>query len=361
MKSIRRSLIYVLASICGIALFSSVAIGDSHEMGKVVGNLEISGNVEVNTNYETSLTDGGTDDDTATTTYSQAGRTEITFKARKEMGGMGGRFAYGQGAVAIDQDGAPGGGDYFFQYGGSNWDIVLGKKGGEGVYSKGQDIAVASAPDGPAIFDASNASKGDVGGINLNFTASDALKFQVRVQYGNKDDDNQVGFRPWVNYSSGGFGIHAAYDNVSFTPKDNDADGNTNKSGYALKLTGTLGSVALGVNFSSGMVGGENADKTDQDDVTTNSAGGFATVTMTAGSLGAGHHQTSATTDPAAGGDSTTDTHTQTFVSWVMDLPVTGAAVKLGYGVATAVIDKGAEDDLTNSASIARIRFNFTF
>jgi hypothetical protein len=274
---------------------------------------------------------------------------------------MGGRFAAAQGSVSIDQDGTPAGGSYWLKYGGSNWNLQMGRVGGEGVYAKGQDIAVAGAPDAPAIYDASNASKGAIGGFNLNFTASDALTFQVRLQYGNDDDGNQIGFRPFVNYKAGGIELEAVYDNLSVTPKDNDADGNTNKNGYAARVEGALGSVKLGVNYSSGMVGGDNADKTDQDDVTTRSVGGYATITMMAGSLGAGHHQTSATTDPASGADNTTDTHTQTFVSWVMDLPVTGTAIKLGYGVATGVIDGGTGDDLTHSASLARVRFNYAF
>jgi hypothetical protein len=238
----------------------------------------------------------------------------------------------------------------------------MGKVGGAGVYTSGQDTSQVGAPGAPGKYTAGYASDGAVGGFNINFTASDSLALQLRIQYGTKDANNQIGFRPHVSFNMSGMGIVAAFDSLNETPQDSDGDSSSSKAGYALKVTGSLMSIDLGVNFTSGTVTGQDDSGNDTDDVTTSSVGAYATISTMAGSIGVGLHQTSETTSPAAGGDDLTNTHQQTFVSYVRDLPVAGTKISLGYSMASGVIDGGAaDDDQTNTASNLKAKFNYTF
>ena len=378
MKSIRRSFMYVFAIVCGLTFCGNAVLAaemaeEGMAKGMVEGNLVISGNVEVN-NDVTSKDMGGT----KSTINKQDGRAELVFKAQADMGDL---FVKGQGALSADQDEGAKGGDYFFTIGGSGWDITMGKKGGEGVYAGGQDIAYADA-GGPKRYDVGYANSGVVGGFNLNFKPSDVMEFQLRIQHGTVDAgntksvyhrntctggapfiledeeiiwnpeysctpdlkslkheestgemNNQLGFRPWMKLSIGGIGIVAAYESVSESAQESGRSVEKNKSGYGIKLTGDVGGINLGVNYTSG---------NDENDVTTNSTGGFVTVKMMAGSFGIGLHR-----------DTMEDASEQnTFVSYVAPLPVEGSEVKVGYGLSTAG---------DNEVGLFRIRFNYAF
>ena len=85
-----------------------------------------------------------------------------------------------------------------------------------------------------------------------------------------------------MSLSLGGIGIVAAYESVSESAQESDRGVEKNKSGYGIKVTGDVGAIHLGVNYTSG---------NDADDVTTNSTGGFVTVDMMAGSFGIGLHR----------------------------------------------------------------------
>jgi hypothetical protein len=333
MKSIRRSFMYVFAIICGLTFCGNTVLAAEEMMAKgmVKGNLVVSGDVEVNTNVETRDIGG-----MKSTINSQTGRGKLKFEANSGM--MGNLYVAGEGAIEAKQDGTVGGGDYFFRLGGSDWDITVGRKGGEGVYTSGQDIAYADA-GGPGRYAVDYASQAAVGGFNLTFSPSDVMKFQLRIQNGTVDDaeegkkNNQIGFRPWMSVSLGGIGIVAAYESVSESAQDSGRGVEQNKSGYGLKVTGDVGAIKLGVNYTSG---------NDENDDTTNSTGGFVTVDMMAGSFGIGLHR-----------DSKEDASEQnTFVSYVAPLPVEGSHVKVGYGVSTAG---------DNEVGLFRIRFNYAF
>ncbi len=332
MKSIRRSFMYVFAIICGLTFGSNALLAE----GMVKGNLVVSGDVEVNMNVETKnlkSTDG-----TKSTVNSQTGRGKLKFEA---TAGMGDLFVGGEGAIEAKQDGTVGGGDYFFKVGGPTWDITMGRKGGEGLYTAGQDIAVPSVGGdyGVGRYAVDKASQAAVGGVNLTFNPNDSLKFQVRVQNGTvadgDDNNNQVGFRPWVNLKLGGIGITAAYETLSETAQDSGRKvENKSFSGFGLKMTGDVGAVSMGLNYTSGEQEGDEA---------TNSAGGYVTVNMFAGSLGVGHHQNT------KGNMSQSDS----FISYVISpLVVDGSKVSIGYGVSSAKKDM---------ASLFRIRFNYAF
>ena len=366
MKSIRRSFMYVFAIVCGLTFCGNAVLAD----GMVKGNLVVSGDVEVNTNVETRDIGG-----IKSTINSQTGRGKLKFEANSGM--MGNLYVAGEGAIEAKQDGTVGGGDYFFRLGGADWDLTVGRKGGEGLYTTGQDIAYADA-GGPGRYAVDYASQAAVGGFNLTFTPSDVMKFQLRIQHGtvvgegfqpdsarvdNREEcppekvelftdprndeftilcaadfverkNNQIGFRPWMSVSLGGIGIVAAYESVSESAQESgDRIVNKDKSGYGIKVTGDVGAIKLGVNYTSG---------NDENDVTTNSTGGFVTIDMMAGSFGIGLHR-----------DSKEDASEQnTFVSYVAPLPVEGSHVKVGYGVS-----KAGDDE----AGLFRIRFNYAF
>ena len=365
MKSIRRSFMYVFAIICGLTFCGNTVLAAEEMMAKgmVKGNLVVSGDVEVNINVESKDIGGK-----KSTINSQTGRGKLKFEANSGM--MGNLYVAGEGAIEAKQDGTVGGGDYFFRLGGSDWDITVGRKGGEGVYTSGQDIAYADA-GGPGRYAVDYASQAAVGGFNLTFKPSDVMKFQLRIQHGTvdagttkdghahrcppagvssipelldeslyvncEDEDsgeknNQIGFRPWMSVSLGGIGIVAAYESVSESAQDSGRAVEKNKSGYGLKVTGEVGAIKLGVNFTSG----------NDNDVTTNSTGGFVTVGTMAGSFGIGLHRD--TKDDAS--------EQNTFVSYVAPLPVDGSHVKVGYGVSQAG---------DNEANLFRIRFNYAF
>ncbi len=328
MKSIRRSFMYVFAIVCGLT-FCGNAVLAAEMMGMVKGNLVVSGDVEVNNDVLT--TKKG---DTQSTANSQGGRAKLKFEATTDM--MANVFVGGEGAIEAKQDGTVGGGDYFFKVGGPAWNITMGRKGGEGLYTAGQDIAL---PNVGAVgrYAADWASKSAVGGFNLTFTPNDSLKFQVRIQNGTVDDDdekknNQIGFRPWLNLKVGGIGITAVYETLSESAQERGRNVNDkNKSGFGLKMTGDVGAIALGVNYTSG----------DDNDVVTNSTGGYVTVNMMAGSFGVGLHQNSS--DGVIQRDS--------FISYVAPL-VEGAHIKVGYGVSQSEKDE---------ANLFRVRFNYAF
>ncbi len=345
MKSIRRSFMYVFAIVCGLT-FCGNAVLAAEMMGMVKGNLVVSGDVEVNNDVLT--TKKG---ETQSTANSQGGRAKLKFEATTDM--MANVFVGGEGAIEAKQDGTVGGGDYFFKVGGPAWNITMGRKGGEGLYTAGQDIAL---PNVGAVgrYAADWASKSAVGGFNLTFTPNDSLKFQVRIQNGTVDAginevdlkhdlishgkkstgqmNNQIGFRPWLNLKVGGIGITAVYETLSESAQERGRNVNDkNKSGFGLKMTGDVGAIALGVNYTSG----------DNNDVVTNSAGGYVTVNMMAGSFGLGLHQNSS--DGVIQRDS--------FISYVAPL-VEGAHIKVGYGVSQSEKDE---------ANLFRVRFNYAF
>jgi hypothetical protein len=324
---------YVFAIICGLTFCGNTVLAAEEMMAKgmVKGNLVVSGDVEVNINVESKDIGGK-----KSTINSQTGRGKLKFEANSGM--MGNLYVAGEGAIEAKQDGTVGGGDYFFRLGGSDWDLTVGRKGGEGLYTSGQDIAYADA-GGPGRYAVDYASQAAVGGFNLTFKPSDVMKFQLRIQNGTVDGaeegdkNNQIGFRPWMSVSLGGIGIVAAYESVSESAQDSGRGVEQNKSGYGLKVTGDVGAIKLGVNYTSG---------NDENDDTTNSTGGFVTVDMMAGSFGIGLHR-----------DSKEDASEQnTFVSYVAPLPVEGSHVKVGYGVSTAG---------DNEVGLFRIRFNYAF
>ena len=205
----------------------------------------------------------------------------------------------------------------------------------------GQDIAVADVGGDYGVdrYDVTKASQGGVGGANLTFSPNDALKMQIRIQNGSVADgdnkNNQVGFRPWVNLKFGGIGITAAYETLSETAQESGRSvENKSFSGFGLKMTGDVGAVSLGLNYTSGKQEGAE---------TMNTAGGYLTINMFAGSLGVGHHQ------------NTQDKNTQTdsFISYVISpLVVDGSKVSVGYGVSTAKKD---------TQGLFRVRFNYAF
>lgn len=326
---------YVFATICGLALSSNALLAADEMMAKgmVKGNLVVSGNVEVNLNTETKNMKST---DMKSTANSQTGRGELVFEATADMGDL---YVGGRGALTADQAGAAAGGDYYFQVGGPAWDITLGRKGGEGLYTAGQDIAL---PDLGVVgrYAVDKASQGGVGGANLTFSPNDSLKMQIRIQSGTVDGDedmknNQVGFRPWVNLKFGGIGITAAYETLSETPQESGKTAvNKSFSGFGLKMTGDVGAVSLGLNYTSGKQEGAE---------TQNSAGGFLTINMFAGSLGVGYHQNT----------QAKMAQTNSFISYVISpLVVDGSKVSVGYGVSTH------EKDM---AGLFRVRFNYAF
>ena len=320
---------YVFATICGLALGSNALLAADEMMAKgmVKGNLVVSGDVEVNLNTETKNMKST---DMKSTRNFQEGRGKLKFEATADMGDL---YVGGEGAIEAKQDGTVGGGDYFFKVGGPAWDIAMGRKGGEGLYTAGQDIAL---PDLGVVgrYAVDKASQAAVGGANLTFSPNDSLKMQIRIQSGTVEDQNEVGFRPWVNLKFGGIGITAAYETLSRSAqKSGDPAGNS-FSGFGLKMTGDVGAVSLGLNYTSGK---------EEGDDTVNSAGGYLTINMFAGSLGVGYHQN--TKAKMAQNNS--------FISYVISpLVVDGSKVSVGYGVSTH------EKDM---AGLFRIRFNYAF
>ncbi len=341
MKSIRRSFMYVFATICGLALGSNALLAADEMMAKgmVKGNLVVSGDVEVNLNTETRNMKSSSG--MKSTANSQAGRGKLKFEAKADMGDL---YVGGEGAIEAKQDGSVGGGDYFFKVGGPAWNITMGRKGGEGLYTAGQDIAVPNVSShddedlkskyGVGRYAVDKASQAAVGGANLTFTPNDSLKMQIRIQSGTVDGKNQVGFRPWVELKFGGIGITAAYETLSATAQKSGDPAGKSFSGFGLKMTGDVGAVSLGLNYTSGKEEGAE---------TMNSAGGYLNITMFAGKLGVGHHQNT----------QAKMTQTDSFISYVIDpLVVDGSKVSVGYGVSNAKKD---------TAGLFRIRFNYAF
>ena len=320
---------YVFATICGLALGSNALLAADEMMAKgmVKGNLVVSGNVEVNLNTTTTNMKST---NMKSTVNKQEGRGELVFEATADMGDL---YVGGRGALTANQAGEAAGGDYYFQVGGPAWDITLGRKGGEDLYTNGQDIAL---PDLGAVprYAVDKVKDAAVGGANLTFSPNDSLKMQIRIQSGTVEDQNEVGFRPWVNLKFGGIGITAAYETRSRTAQVSGDDAGTSLSGFGLKMTGDVGAVSLGLNYASGKEDGAE---------TINTAGGYLTINMFAGSLGVGYHQN--TQEKKAQNNS--------FISYVISpLVVDGSKVSVGYGVSTH------EKDMTG---LFRVRFNYAF
>ena len=327
MKSIRRSFMYVFAIVCGLT-FCGNAVLAAEMMGMVKGNLVVSGDVEVNNDVLTKKLGG-----TESTANSQGGRAKLKFEATTDM--MANVFVGGEGAIIAKQDGMVGGEDYFFKVGGSAWNITMGRKSGEGLYSAGLGYAgtsIGTDNGGVTRYDVGYANKKEVGGFNLTFTPNDSLKFQVRIQSGTSGENNQIGFRPWLNLKLGGIGITAVYETLSESAQKAGDDVDVNKSGFGAKMTGDVGAIEMGVNYTSG---------NDENDLVTNSAGGFVTVKMIAGKFGVGLHQNSS--DGVIQRDST--------ISYEAPL-VEGAHLRVGYGMSQSE---------KNEQSLFRVRFHYAF
>ena len=113
----------------------------------------------------------------------------------------------------------------------------------------GQDIAVPGTPEGGAgKYDVGYANKSGVGGYNLTFNPSDAIKFQLRIQHGTGPDVdghavNQIGIRPWLKLSFAGIHILAAYESLSESAQQSGVKVDSDKSGFGLQLSGDVGKV----------------------------------------------------------------------------------------------------------------------
>ncbi len=352
----------------------------------VMGEPVLSGDLEIDTDYEASVKEDGTTDDDGDpddeeiTKFNQGGRGKISVKGRKSKGTL---FGTGEASIEAGIGGSLSIADVYVTFGStaSKFNVLIGRYEAAGLYSKGADVLFVGAPDGPGVYEVNFARGRGPGAVGLQFKGIENVSLELNIIWGNDDDGNKFGFRPYLDFNVGPFTGKAAFEQLNITAQDNDSDATTTKSGGGVLGQISFGSATLGVNVTSSSVTGEDADGNDIDTVLTTTVGGFVTVGLGSGrEFGVGLHQTSETTEHE---DTTNDDgatveqddsekdHTQWFASYTEPLPLDGAAVKFAVSGASANVedgektvggaDQGDPDEVTHTAIGYRVRINYSF
>jgi hypothetical protein len=300
-------------------------------------------NVETNTTFET--------DSNGTTEnyYTNDGRVEVVVEA--ETKNDSGYFVGGKGCFEIGVNGSVGACDAFFKLGNASYTLKVGSWEAEGLFSKGQDIYVAGT--GAAWWYEANTVRGrGVDGMGVIFNAGENLTFDVKFGFDNDGDENLIGVRPVVKFSSGNFTVKAGGEYALINPFDTDSDVEYTIFGAAIDVSVTMGNITIG---GTGTYGKEEWTDVDADtgvstdgDETTMTDTAYINVKMGDNTLGLGAGFTQQ--------DEEDVNEMYAFASYAMPLPVEGAWVKFGASFASG--DNGSED-LTSFGG--RVRFFYGF
>jgi hypothetical protein len=314
--------------------------------------------VELDTDFSSSTEEKSTatGSDTDLTNFAQGGRIEVNFGGKTEN--EDGMFVAGYADIDLNDDGSIDTDDMYVQIGAPAWSVKVGRFEGEGLMSLGEDVYIAEAPGGPDRYEGNYSRGRDYVGLALNFNAGDALMIEVDMMYDESGDNNVLGGRPLVMFSTEAFTLKAGADYYMESPKNNDAKGETTKMGFSADASFAMGNMTIGAAGAMGTVGGKDVDaatgnEVDKDDEKTLTVWGYLTMGVGEGTLGVGGGMTMLEYDKA----DTEKSHLQAFVSYAQPLPVEGATVKLAGSYAGAELEKqtGLEDQ-SNSAFGVRLR-----
>jgi len=334
----------ILAVMAVVLMLSSMALAE----------VNIGADVEINTDFQTSTQEKSTaaGSDTDMTTFTQGGRVRLTVSGKTEADS--GLYASLQGQLMANDDGTMSTDDAFIELGNASWYMRAGRVEGESLFAKGQDIYIVGAPLAPGRYEANNSRGRTNLGAVLAVMPSDALTVEVDTVYGNSGDNNILGARPLIKFSTSGLTVKGGVDYYMESPQDNNAKGETTKLGFGGNAEYGMGAITLGASAAMVTVGGKDSADKDLDDESTLSLFGYATMSMGAGTLGVGGGMTSLSYDKAK----TEKSMIEAYVSFDAPLPVDGAALKLGASYASATVEKqgGGLLDQDTSAFGGRVR-----
>jgi hypothetical protein len=358
-----------------LTAFATVALA----IPAMAGEVKMSGNVEINIDYKTDVVDYDEDmidlDNVEKTYYDHGGRAELVAEGSTKAGDL---VASGKGCMELKVDGTVGVCDVWVKVGTSNVDVQVGRFEKIGVYSKGLDIYLLEAPgttvdddDGEdielpmyGIYEANYVRGRGPGDLALHFNGEN-FTLELGATYGSQNNENYIGFRPAADVTFGPINLVAAFESLTIKPQDNDAEGQTTKTGAGIKVKYTTDMLEVGVNLTNGNEGGEVDDDNDKDEVTRTTMGLYGTFKFDGKEAGAGFHTTKGVNDMEATlGEDSEDYETTSntfFVSYAHPLPVEGAAIKLGLSTANGEAEYDGDGVYTSSANGMRVRFWYEF
>ena len=273
-----------------------------------------------------------------------------------------GMYAAGKGQALLKTDGTVAMDDAWLELGTSSFSAKLGRFEAEGLFAKGEDVFVISAPGGPGTVE-TNKSRGRTNaGIAIKFSPSETMAVEIASVLGDVSGTyidlttgdiysiqmNQLGIRPALILSAGALSASVGADYYMMMPDDTDADEEYTALGAGGKLEFSL-SDTMKVGGAFGYLDEEYKDAAGDTygEETTMSFSGYLTMNMGDNTLGIGAMMTMR--------DEADDSHMQGFVSYAMALPVEGAKVKFCGSFA----QWSDHDDVT--AFGGRVRFNYDF
>jgi hypothetical protein len=257
--------------------------------------------------------------------------------------------------------------DAYLQAGFKNkFDVQLGRFLAWEVYHRGQGIELytaeeAGALDGPTLYwlNRTRGHHNEAGQAAIHLYPWEFLKFEVAGVYGQESNQNNFGVRPVVDFSVGGLQLIGGYEYLTKKPQTNADKVENELHGAAAKLQYRFPIVTAGANIAYTDVStlDINGDKDAASTYTKMSAGGFVDIDFWINSIGLGYHHTTQDNEQKE-----TTTHDQMFVSYLIQLPIDGLALKAVYGFATAEIeDSDADSKWTNNMNSFRVRASYDF
>jgi hypothetical protein len=336
-------------------MFICVVVASLFLAAGAFAEINWSAGMETNTDFESNKTEKGRADgkDLENTVFAQGGRLKVTAEGKSESDT--GFFAAAKGQLKLNLDGTASTDDSWVQVGTSSFSLKVGRFEGEGLFSKGADVYIVSAPGGADRYEANKARGRSSNGMALDFSAGENMMIQVGMVYGGS---NQLGARPLVKFSTDTVTIKAGADYLRETPQDNDAKEETTYMGFGVDASAGFGSMTIGGAGAYLTQGGKDAAGTDLKDQKTLSVWGYLKMAVGEGDeLGVGAGMTSWEDD----GSKDKNNHLQGYVSYAHALPAEGAKVKFGASFASADIEPKVGTKTTNSAFGARVRFNYDF
>jgi hypothetical protein len=355
---------------------------------ETTATMSISGDVETNTTIELQTVEVPGGDDLNSNAWTNDGRTHIAFEGRLE--GDTGWFAAALGDAMIATTGSTGVDDAWVQFGTEAFSVKVGRYELNGLFDKGEDVYIASAPAQPARYEG-NFWRGRFGGtvdnvglyfggLELGFilggasddspiiiTETDPNTGQVTTRVVTLPFSvNAYAFRPVYTLSTdrftfeigGEYGMYVPQaDKISTADYSGDNNYQENRFGGAFNVVGMFGSTSVGISASYGQITGSEIDDSDMNDVTEMAVFGMAKIPVgEANTLGLGVGYSGVEVDKV--GD---DNKIEAYVSFIQQLPVEGLKIKYAASYAGANLSPDAGSDISNSGFGARIRLNYDF
>lgn len=259
--------------------------------------------------------------------------------------------------------------DAYLKVGQKWWDFQIGRFLAWEVYYRGQGIELYTAEEAGALqgtpmylLDYTRGLLNEAGQAAVHFYSGKWLSFELAGAYGQQSNQNWYGGRPVVDVKLGGFELIGGAEILRQAPQTSADKVVTTSKGYAARLQYTLPFLVVGADGSRTAV-----DVTDIQGLTDTaktldktSVGGFADITPFKSHLiGLGLHYTTQTNRRGEN-----NTHVQSFVSWLYQLPIEGLSVKAVYGFARAHVQDFTTTPRTewdNNMNSVRVRILYEF